>query len=90
MKFRPCIDIHNGKVKQIVGGSLKDAGNQAQENFVSEQDAAFYASLYKEKCLKGGHIILLNSADSEYFQATKAQAMLALARIQEVFRSEAV
>ena len=78
MKFRPCIDIHNGKVKQIVGGSLKDAGNQAQENFVSEQDAAFYASLYKEKGLKGGHIILLNSADSEYFQATKAQAMLAL------------
>ena len=78
MKFRPCIDIHNGKVKQIVGGSLKDEGNQAQENFVSEQDAAFYASLYKEKGLKGGHIILLNSADSEYFQATKAQAMLAL------------
>ena len=78
MKFRPCIDIHNGKVKQIVGGSLKDAGNQAQENFVSEQNAAFYASLYKEKGLKGGHIILLNGADSEYFQATKAQAMLAL------------
>jgi phosphoribosylformimino-5-aminoimidazole carboxamide ribotide isomerase len=78
MKFRPCIDIHNGKVKQIVGGSLKDAGNRAQENFVSEQNAAFYASLYKEKGLKGGHIILLNSADSEYFQATKAQAMLAL------------
>ena len=78
MKFRPCIDIHNGKVKQIVGGSLKDVGNQAQENFVSEQNAAFYASLYKEKGLKGGHIILLNSADSEYFQATKAQAMLAL------------
>ena len=78
MRFRPCIDIHNGKVKQIVGGSLKDAGNQAQENFVSEQDGAFYASLYKEKGLRGGHIILLNSADSEYFQATKAQAMLAL------------
>ena len=78
MRFRPCIDIHNGKVKQIVGGSLKDAGNQAQENFVSEQDGAFYASLYKEKGLKGGHIILLNSADSEYFQATKTQAMLAL------------
>ena len=37
MKFRPCIDIHNGKVKQIVGGSLKDAGDQAKENFVSGQ-----------------------------------------------------
>ena len=32
MKFRPCIDIHNGKVKQIVGGSLLDQGDQAVEN----------------------------------------------------------
>jgi len=79
MKFRPCIDIHNGKVKQIVGGSLKDSGNQATENFVSEQDGGFYANLYKEKGLKGGHIILLNAADSEYYEATKEQAMLALA-----------
>lgn len=78
MRFRPCIDIHNGKVKQIVGGSLRDTGNQAEENFVSEQDGAFYAFLYKEKGLKGGHIILLNSTDSEYFQATRAQAFLAL------------
>ena len=78
MKFRPCIDIHNGKVKQIVGGSLKDAGNQAKENFVSEQDGAFYANLYKEKGLTGGHIILLNSAASEYFPATREQAFLAL------------
>ena len=78
MKFRPCIDIHNGKVKQIVGGSLQDRGNQAKENFVSEQDGAFYASLYREKGLKGGHIILLNSADSEYYKATRDQAFLAL------------
>ena len=78
MKFRPCIDIHNGKVKQIVGGSLRDTGDRAEENFVSEQDGAFYASLYKEKGLKGGHIILLNSVDSEYYQATKEQAFLAL------------
>lgn len=41
MRFRPCIDIHNGKVKQIVGGSLRDQGDQAQENFVAEQDAPF-------------------------------------------------
>ena len=52
MEFRPCIDIHNGKVKQIVGGSLKDLGDQAQENFVSGQDAAFYARLYQENNLK--------------------------------------
>ena len=78
MEFRPCIDIHNGQVKQIVGGSLKDAGDTANENFVSTQDAAFYANLYKNAGIKGGHIILLNAADSEYYQATKEQALLAL------------
>lgn len=78
MEFRPCIDIHNGKVKQIVGSSLKDAGNQAKENFVSEQDGAFFARLYKEARIVGGHIILLNKSDSEYYEATKSQAMLAL------------
>ena len=78
MEFRPCIDIHNGKVKQIVGGSLSDIGNQVRENFVAEQDAAFYADFYKKSGLKGGHIILLNSADSEYYDATRKQAFLAL------------
>lgn len=78
MKFRPCIDIHNGKVKQIVGGSLKDAGDQAKENFVSGQDAAFYAELYKNAGLKGGHVILLNGKDSEYYEATRNQALKAL------------
>lgn len=78
MQFRPCIDIHNGKVKQIVGSSLKDFGNQAKENFVSEQDAAFYANMYKADGVKGGHIILLNATDSEFFEATKQQALLAL------------
>ena len=78
MEFRPCIDIHNGKVKQIVGGSLRDTGDQADENFVAEQDAAFFANLYKNAGLKGGHIILLNSADSEYYEATREQALSAL------------
>ena len=79
MEFRPCIDIHNRKVKQIVGGSLKDTGNFAEENFVSEQDAAFYANMYKEAGIHGGHIILLNAKDSEYYEATKEQALKALA-----------
>ncbi len=78
MKFRPCIDIHNGKVKQIVGGSLKDKNNQAKENFVSEVDSTYYANLYKANNIKGGHIILLNSKDSEYFEATKGEALKAL------------
>ena len=79
MEFRPCIDIHNGKVKQIVGGSLKDTGNFAEENFVSEQDATFYANMYKKAGIHGGHIILLNAKDSEYYEATKEQALKALA-----------
>lgn len=78
MEFRPCIDIHNGKVKQIVGGSLKDEGNQAQENFVASQDAVFFARLYQSYGIKGGHIILLNPIGSEYYNDTKAQAVNAL------------
>lgn len=79
MKFRPCIDIHNGKVKQIVGGSLRDEEDKVSENFVSEQDAAFYARLYRADALTGGHVILLNPEDSPWYEATKQQAFLALA-----------
>lgn len=78
MEFRPCIDIHNGKVKQIVGSSLQDADDTAKENFVAGQDAAFYAKLYKQKKIKNGHVILLNHPGSEYYEATKAQALSAL------------
>lgn len=78
MKFRPCIDIHNGSVKQIVGGSLADEGDSAQENFVSVQDAVFFANLYREYGLDGGHIILLNPPSSSYYEETKRQALSAL------------
>lgn len=78
MNFRPCIDIHNGKVKQIVGGSLKDAGNQARENFVARQDAAFYAKMYRDSKIAGGHIILLNKEGTQYYEADVGQAKLAL------------
>lgn len=78
MKFRPCIDIHNGHVVQIVGSSLQDKGDRADSNFISEKDSSFYANLYKENDLSGGHIILLNSKDSDYFEATKNQALKAL------------
>ncbi len=78
MEFRPCIDIHNGKVKQIVGSSLKDEADEAVENFVAEVDAAFYAKLYRQKNIKNGHIILLNRPDSEYYEADKKQAFGAL------------
>ena len=76
--FRPCIDIHNGSVKQIVGGSLKDAGSFAEENFVSKLSAADYAKMYQRDGLKGGHIILLNKEGTEFFEATKSRAEAAL------------
>ena len=78
MEFRPCIDIHNGKVKQIVGGSLRDTKDTAQENFVAVQDAAYFASLYRDADIRGGHIILLNSVKSGFYSVTKAEALKAL------------
>ena len=78
MKFRPCIDIHNGMVKQIVGGSLNDSSDSVKENFVANRDADYFANLYHDNNLYGGHIILLNKYDSPYYEKTKQQALLAL------------
>ena len=80
MRFRPCIDIHDGKVKQIVGGSLRDRTGAAQENFVSAYDAAWYAAFYDRYGLTGGHVIMLNALSSAYYEATKEQALSALQR----------
>lgn len=77
MEFRPCIDIHDGKVKQIVGGSLGQA-DRAEENFVSKQDAAYFAAFYREKHLKGGHVIMLNGIEHPLYEKTKEQALMAL------------
>lgn len=57
--FRPCIDLHEGKVKQIVGGSLSDSGAGLRTNFVSEKSAAWFAELYRRDGLLGGHVIML-------------------------------
>lgn len=81
MKFRPCIDIHNGQVKQLVGGSLADKeGGSAKENFVSQRGADYYAARYREDGLRGGHIILLNPAGTEEYAADLEQARRALAQ----------
>jgi len=69
MRFRPCIDIHNGRVKQIVGGTLNE--KCAVENFVSDKDASYYAEIYKENKLYGGHIIMLGPGN-------ETQALMAL------------
>lgn len=68
--FRPCIDLHQGQVKQIVGGSLNDQG--ADTNFVSSHDAAYYAQLYRQHNLTGGHVIALGPGNKD--QALKALA----------------
>jgi phosphoribosylformimino-5-aminoimidazole carboxamide ribotide isomerase len=58
-KFRPCIDLHNGQVKQIVGGTLRDDGPGPRENFVSEKPAGWFAEKFRSDDLKGGHVIKL-------------------------------
>lgn len=71
MKFRPCIDLHNGKVKQIIGGSLTD-GSEPQTNFVSEKPPAWYAQLYKKDQLTGGHVIKLGAGNDDAARAALA------------------
>lgn len=81
MQFRPCIDIHNGKVKQIVGSTISDLGKKdghPKENFVAEKNAAFYAKLYKKDGLKGGHIINLNLRGTPEYDSSKKEAIEAL------------
>jgi phosphoribosylformimino-5-aminoimidazole carboxamide ribotide isomerase len=58
-RFRPCIDLHDGQVKQIVGSSLSDTGSGLKTNFVSDRDPAWYAWQYQSDGLTGGHVILL-------------------------------
>jgi phosphoribosylformimino-5-aminoimidazole carboxamide ribotide isomerase len=57
--FRPCIDLHAGKVKQIVGGTLSDDGAGLQTNFESDRPAGYYGDLYRQDALTGGHVIKL-------------------------------
>ena len=59
-RFRPCIDLHAGSVKQIVGGTLNSAmPNTLQTNWTSEHGSAYYAALYKQYGLTGAHVIML-------------------------------
>ncbi|MFD0696524.1 phosphoribosylformimino-5-aminoimidazole carboxamide ribotide isomerase [Paenibacillus sp. GCM10027628] len=65
MKFRPCIDLHQGKVKQIVGETLQPDVSGVVENFVSEHTPGYYASMYREDGLEGGHVIMLGGGNEE-------------------------
>ncbi len=62
-KFRPCIDLHGGKVKQIVGSTLSDRESELCTNFVADHDPAWYAALYRADNLCGGHVIQLGSGN---------------------------
>ena len=65
MRFRPCIDLHNNQVKQIVGGSLRDDGTGLRTNFESPYDSAYYAKMYQRDKLTGGHVIMLGPGNEE-------------------------
>lgn len=62
-KFRPCIDLHDGKVKQIVGSSLSDSGAGLKTNFETDRSSAWFAELYKKDGIKGGHVIMLGKGN---------------------------
>lgn len=68
--FRPCIDLHEGKVKQIVGGTLGDSG--LRTNFISDRSAAWFADLYRRDNLPGGHVIMLGPNNEEQARAALA------------------
>src|SRR5262245_21894885 len=68
--FRPCIDLHEGKVKQIVGGTLDSGG--LETNFVAEQSAAWFAELYKRDGLTGGHVVMLGPGNEAEARAALA------------------
>jgi len=68
--FRPCIDLHQGQVKQIVGGTLSEHDpNNLKTNFVASESPAYYAALYKEHDLEGGHVIKLGPGNDEAAKA---------------------
>ncbi len=64
-RFRPCIDLHAGQVKQIVGSTLSDSPQSLKTNFVAQHDSAWYANLYQKDQLTGGHIIRLGPGNDE-------------------------
>jgi len=64
-KFRPCIDIHNGKVKQIVGATLSDDDSLLKTNFESNKSPAYFAKMYQKDGLTGGHVIMLGKKNTE-------------------------
>ena len=64
-RFRPCIDLHAGQVKQIVGGTLTENATDLKTNYVSSHSAGYYANLYKETNSLGAHVIMLGPGNDD-------------------------
>lgn len=64
-QFRPCIDLHSGQVKQIVGGTLSNVAEDLKTNYVSKLPASHYAELYRKHNLRGGHVVKLGPGNEE-------------------------
>ncbi|MBR6318474.1 MAG: phosphoribosylformimino-5-aminoimidazole carboxamide ribotide isomerase [Fibrobacter sp.] len=71
-KFRPCIDLHDGRVKQIVGSSLSDNGAGLKTNFETDRSPAWFAELYKKDSVRGGHVIMLGKGNVDAAKAALA------------------
>jgi len=71
-KFRPCIDLHDGRVKQIVGSSLSDSGAGLKTNFETDRSPAWFAELYKKDSVRGGHVIMLGKGNVDAAKAALA------------------
>lgn len=65
MRFRPCIDLRQGRVVQIVGASLGDDPAAVVTNFTSDETPASYARRYRQDGLAGGHVIALGPGNHE-------------------------
>ncbi|MBR2074416.1 MAG: phosphoribosylformimino-5-aminoimidazole carboxamide ribotide isomerase, partial [Fibrobacter sp.] len=71
-KFRPCIDLHDGRVKQIVGSSLSDSGAGLKTNFETDRSPAWFAKLYKKDGIRDGHVIMLGKGNEQAAKAALA------------------
>lgn len=72
-KFRPCIDLHSGQVKQIVGGTLTTTSSDLRTNYVSKLPAGYFAKLYKENGLEGAHVIMLGPGNEDAAKESLAE-----------------
>ena len=67
-RFRPCIDLHSGQVKQIVGGTLSTVSSDLKTNYISQLPASHFAQLYRDNALTGAHVIMLGPGNEQAAQ----------------------